>query len=386
MKPLMTNRSRKRWRVTGFTMALSATYVMYVPAFAQTPPDGVAIYKQYCAVCHGERGDGQTRARRGLNPPPRDFTTPLARAELTRERMLTAVTHGRPGTAMMAFDRRLNEAEISAVVDHIRASYMLQQDVPVSPAMVSRDAGERIYVSNCAVCHGDDGNGAMWTKTSLNPPPREFTLASPDELSRERMITSVTHGRPGTAMMSFAQRLGPEEIETVVDYVRSNFLGKALQARTPEAVPGHPPVPAQLPAPMVAADLTLPFPNDLVGDAAKGGEFYMNNCATCHGEKGDGNGPRAAFNRPPPRNFLGEDARLTLNRPNLLRAIAIGKPGTVMPAWSKVLSDQEMANVAEFVFQRFVAPEAGSPSVAPEEGAISTVPEAALEEKKKAQS
>jgi mono/diheme cytochrome c family protein len=28
-----------------------------------------------------------------------------------------------------------------------------------------------------------------------------------------------------------------------------------------------------------------------------------------------------------------------------------------MPAWSKVLSDQQIANVAEFVFQAFVQPE-----------------------------
>lgn len=376
MKPSIQSSLCKGWRGASLVAALIASFAVAVPALAEIPPDGAAIYQQYCAVCHGERGDGQTRARRGLNPPPRDFTTPVARAELTRERMLASVAHGRPGTAMMAFDARLNETEIAAVVDHVRANYMLREEVPVSAAMVSQAAGERIYVSNCAVCHGDDGNGAMWTKTSLNPPPREFTLAAPEELSRERMITSVTHGRPGTAMMSFAQRLNAEEIETVVDYVRGKFLGNALRASTPADIPGHPPLPASPPEPVVAADMSLPFPNNLVGDAGRGGEFYRRNCATCHGEKGDGNGPRAAFNRPPPRNFLGEDARRTLNRPNLLRAIAIGKPGTVMPAWSKVLTDQEMANVAEFVFQRFVAPQSAAPVTEP----------AAAAEKKKAQS
>lgn len=370
-------RSRHGWRAASVIAALGVHFAVSAPLLAEAVPDGAALYQQHCSVCHGERGDGQTRARRGLNPPPRDFTTPLARAELSRERMLAAVAEGRPGTAMMAFGARLSETEIAAVVDHIRDSYMLQEEVPVSAAMVSEAAGERIYVSNCAVCHGDDGNGAMWTKTSLNPPPREFTLASPEELSRERMITSVTHGRPGTAMMSFAQRLSPEDIVTVVDYVRGNFLGKALQAKMPQDIPGHPPIPAGPPAPVAAADMSLPFPNNLVGDAGKGGEFYRRNCATCHGEKGDGNGPRAAFNRPPPRNFLGDDARRTLNRPNLLRAIAIGKPGTVMPAWSKVLTDQEMANVAEFVFQQFVAPEGVAPVVEPEA--------APTPEKKKAQ-
>ena len=35
--------------------------------------------------------------------------------------------------------------------------------------------------------------------------------------------------------------------------------------------------------------------------------------------------------------------------------IAYGKPGTVMPAWGKVLGDQEIADVAEYVFQSFVS-------------------------------
>lgn len=376
MRPGSEGRTGWLGRRATLATAFLALGAIVPPVSAESEPDGALIYQQYCSVCHGDKGDGMTRARRGLNPPPRDFTTPLARGELTRERMLNSVTHGRAGTAMMAFDERLAAAEIEAVVDHIRASYMLKDEVTVDAAMVSAEAGERIYVSNCAVCHGDDGNGAMWTKTSLNPPPREFTLSSPDELSRDRMINSVTHGRPGTAMMSFVHRLKPEEVETVVDYIRGNFLGKSLQASAPQSIPGHPPVGASAPpAPVVAADMSLPFPDNLVGDARKGGEFYLRNCATCHGEKGDGAGPRAAFNRPPPRNFLGEDARRSLNRPALLRAIAVGKAGTVMPAWSKVLSDQEIADVAEFVFQRFVAPEA-------EQSSAITTPE----EKKKARS
>ena len=100
--------------------------------------------------------------------------------------------------------------------------------------------------------------------------------------------------------------------------------------------------------------MSLPFPQGLQGDAQKGEQFYMSNCFTCHGKKGDGAGPRAHFNQPRPRNFLSEEARLTLNRPNLFNAISIGKPGTVMPAWNKVLSDNEIANVAEFVYQTFI--------------------------------
>ena len=80
----------------------------------------------------------------------------------------------------------------------------------------------------------------------------------------------------------------------------------------------------------------------------------MENCYTCHGRRGDGRGPRASFIKPPPRNFLGERSRQTLNRPALYRAIFNGINGTVMPAWSRVLDEQQIADVAEFVFQEFI--------------------------------
>lgn len=94
------------------------------------------------------------------------------------------------------------------------------------------------------------------------------------------------------------------------------------------------------------------------GDADKGRRFYLSNCYVCHGEHGDGQGPRASFIRPPPRNFLAPEARLALNRPELFAATAIsgGKRGTVMPAWSSVLGGQEVADVTEFVFTAFIAP------------------------------
>lgn len=305
--------------------------------------DGAQLYTQYCVICHGEKGNGDTRVRRGLSSPPRDFTTVQAHRELSRERMINSVTHGRPGTAMMPFDERLSEEEVAVVVDYIRNTFMTGEGGQDRPAKLAQ--GEQLYVRHCAVCHGDKGSGAMWTQSSLNPPPRNFTAALRDELTRERMITSVTYGRPGTAMMSFRKRLSPGEIETVVDYVRATFLGKAAAS------------PPSAQAAMV--DMSLAFPKGLRGDAAWGKDFFENNCFTCHGKQGDGKGPRSSFINPKPRNFLTEDSRSRLNRPALFTAVHEGLRGTVMPAWSKVLSDQEIANVAEYVFTAFVHPRAG---------------------------
>lgn len=108
------------------------------------------------------------------------------------------------------------------------------------------------------------------------------------------------------------------------------------------------------------ADMSLPMPFGLKGDPDKGRIFFMGNCFTCHGVKGDGNGPRAYFITPPPRDFLLETSRQRLNRPVLFEAITNGRLGTNMPAWGKVLNNQEIADVAEFVFENFISAPQGN--------------------------
>ena len=307
------------------------------------------IYHNYCSVCHGDRGDGRSRARGSLNPPPRDFTVA---GELSRSTMITIVTHGKAGTAMVGWKTQLTEKEIAAVVDYIRQSFMI---VALDPRL---QRGKTVYTHNCAVCHGERGQGSQHP-VGGPVPPRD--LASPQaraELSRERMIKSVTDGRPGTAMAGFATRLPAQDIESVVDYVRAALMVpsadsisgvRAHGGRGGDAAPPKP-------NPVIAADMKQPMPNGLRGDAKKGGVFYNANCATCHGVKGDGKGPRAYFINPKPRNFLEARSRAIFNRPVIFATTSTGKLGTEMPAWNKVLSDQEIADVAEYVFVSFIRP------------------------------
>jgi hypothetical protein len=49
---------------------------------------------------------------------------PEVAAELTRKRMITSVTNGRPGTAMMGFGNQLSQGDIEATVDFIREAFM----------------------------------------------------------------------------------------------------------------------------------------------------------------------------------------------------------------------------------------------------------------------
>jgi len=214
--------------------------------------------------------------------------------------------------------------------------------------------GQAVYNKHCSVCHGDQGDGSSWARNGLNPPPRNFTaVISKRELSRRRMLHSVTEGRPGTAMMPFKTRLSGREISSVVSYIRAKIMG--LQEEADQAGPASP-APEQAgkqPTEPVSGQAPL-FPGGLHGDAVLGQQFYERNCYVCHGLKGDGRGPRSRFISPPPRNFLSSRSRRLYDRRALFEAISTGKRGTVMPAWATVLQPQQIANVAEYVYSRFI--------------------------------
>jgi mono/diheme cytochrome c family protein len=140
----------------------------------------------------------------------------------------------------------------------------------------------------------------------------------------------------------------------VVPHGKQAIEKPVIPATQPTPSVGEPLMVIAQSATPAVADMSLPMPLGLKGDPVKGGAFYMKNCFTCHGVRGDGNGPRAYFITPPPRNFLLATSRQKLNRPVLFEAITNGRLGTNMPAWGKVLDNQEIANIAAFVFQNFI--------------------------------
>ncbi len=334
-----------------YLVLLAGLWMLAAPAVAAVAVQG--LYQKHCGTCHGDEGDGRGRAGVSLSPPATAFTRGDP-ARLTEQYMLRIIRDGKPGTAMVGYGGRLRAEEIQALARFIRTRFVAPaESAALAPENPRLAAGKAIYVKHCSACHGDRGNTAVWARNGLNPPPRDFTRPEArEELSRERMITSVSYGRPGTAMMPFRSRLSRQEIEQVVDYVRVAFMGLGAEAGEPVpatvASPESPPV----------VDMDRPMPGGLQGDVARGEAFYQQNCFTCHGRKGDGRGPRAHFNYPRPRDFTSADSRSRFNRPRLFRAIAQGKRGSVMPAWQRVLDAQQIADVAEYVFQTFIRPPA----------------------------
>lgn len=323
------------------TMAVVALAALASIASAQRGDDVQPdlLYHNYCSVCHGDRGDGRSRARGSLNPPPTDFTTPQAREMLSRPRMILALQHGRPGTAMTAWTTQLSQKEIEAVVDYVRNTMMLPE--PGSPLA----KGRATYVQHCAGCHGDRGQGVAASPS--HPAPRPFQPSA----ERSAMLAAVTQGQFGRLAHGFAGRLKPDEIEHAVDYVRTSLapgLAPGVSGTYAHGGRGRDAPPA--------LDVSAPLPNGLAGNAQRGERLYQQNCSACHGAKGDGNGPRVALLGGKPRSL----GATPMNRPALYSAIAEGKAGTDMPAWRTVLARQPLADLAEYLWRTWYAPAQGA--------------------------
>jgi mono/diheme cytochrome c family protein len=89
-------------------------------------------------------------------------------------------------------------------------------------------------------------------------------------------------------------------------------------------------------------------------DARMGKPLYVRECAGCHGERGDGKGPAAAFLDPKPRNFLAKLFKLRTTEgqvpatADVLRTIERGLPGSAMPSFA-FLAPEERDRIAAYV-------------------------------------
>ena len=96
-----------------------------------------------------------------------------------------------------------------------------------------------------------------------------------------------------------------------------------------------------------AAAVPNPFADDEESLAA-GTVLYASNCALCHGETGEGDGPAASGLVMAPSD-LHEGHVQGLTDGALFYIISHGKPETPMPAWEDVLDEDERWQVVNFL-------------------------------------
>jgi mono/diheme cytochrome c family protein len=182
--------------------------------------------------------------------------------------------------------------------------------------------GSQIYDANCAVCHGSEGQGRVGANLS-----NDFPAIDPEAFAR----AAIEQGIPGSAMPAWSQQYGgplnDQEIADVAAFVTSLSGGRSPMAPTATPLPVTP----------------VPTVPGATGDPGHGRTLFVENCAMCHGDRGQGlvganlNKAFASFD---PQQFV----RAT---------VADGIAGTAMPAWSQAkggpLTEQEIDDISAYI-------------------------------------
>lgn len=142
--------------------------------------------------------------------------------------------------------------------------------------------GKEVYDRRCVGCHGVKGDGKGPSAKFLIPRPRDFTTglfkfrstAGKDSLpTNADLYATLTHGLWGTSMPSW-QEISDRERWAVVHYL------KTFSDRWEQDPPGQP-----IPVP--------PEPSVTSASIEQGKTLFQTNCALCHGQRGQSDGPLA---------------------------------------------------------------------------------------------
>jgi mono/diheme cytochrome c family protein len=218
----------------------------------------------------------------------------------------------------------------------VPAGAALAQEAPGDPVH-----GGELFVENCAVCHGVNGQGRIGASLE------SFPGIDP----RSEIEATVAAGIPGSVMPAWSRAKGgpltDQDIRDIAAYVLAAFGGTQPIAPLPTYVP--PAIPA------------LPH---VAGDPSAGAVVYHENCTMCHGDRGQGR-----FGLP-----LAKAWPVTDPPTYIQQVVRQGISGTVMPAWASVnggpLTDKQIADVAAFVLT--LTPAAAPTPAPPSPGPMGT--------------
>ncbi|MBE0410599.1 MAG: c-type cytochrome [Anaerolineales bacterium] len=289
--------------------------VQSYPAQLPSASDGLQIYQQQCASCHGEDGYGTV-------PGARNFgDLDYMRGETTAS-FYAAITEGR-GT-MPGFQDRISSDARWDVVFYV---WRFSTDAETI------ELGRQIYETNCVACHGADGTGEVLGAADLtdlrfvaHQAPRDFYLI-------------ITQGKG--SMPAWQGRLSQDERWAVIDYLLTFSYDPTLPEEVTAAPQPTIPSDEDVCSPTYLAQ-TNPYAWDDDSAIVAGKLIYDQACAVCHGTDGVGTFPGTSD-----LSTAESSNQLRANSGQFLCIVAEGL--NAMPGWKETLSTDEMWQVLTYI-------------------------------------
>ena len=172
--------------------------------------------------------------------PPQEILTELENIRLLiEEKREWSEVRGLTLSLLPRFSEHLNVISYPAVVPNL-------------------SRGKRLFVENCAKCHGMEGDGKGPSAAELDPPPRSFQDPRMNQLAPHQLFNALTFGVEGTEM--------PSHLESLSDQERWDIAFFIMTLRK-----GFNPVPPSTLLPVTLKNLAVHSNEELLGRLANSG-------------------------------------------------------------------------------------------------------------------
>ena len=174
---------------------------------------GEQLWRDNCAGCHGQSGNGAGPAASWLSPRPAN----LIEHQYQPDYLADVLWNGVDGSSMPAWRDQTLE-NLAALVEVVMSFSSVTQDTDNNNEI--RLLGERIFAEHCTQCHGINVDGNGFAIDQLVIKPSDFTSKRPSTTEALRVLTN---GTEGTSMAPWTDRLDRNEMFAVIAYLRQFF-------------------------------------------------------------------------------------------------------------------------------------------------------------------
>lgn len=221
---------------------------------------GKTVFAEQCALCHGEKADGNGPEAKDLFWKPANLTAGSFKFRTTRSGQLPTdadlertIKQGLPTTAMVANDH-LTDKQVADVIAFIKTLSPKWKDGPGTTVDIEPPKDLEKLVAKgaawykkarCKQCHGEDGSGEGVSTAELTAGGRP---TKPAVLTRRPfkggdtaadIYRALATGLDGTPMPSFLDALDPEPIWAMAQYIVSLEDRKAAKLETDDEKKGR---------------------------------------------------------------------------------------------------------------------------------------------------